>query len=429
MDSEDIPPYSPQMTAERWPALPLAEWSDTYATLHRWLQIVGKTRLALTPLVNHWWNTTLYLTPRGMTTSTIYTDTVALEVEVDFIDHVLEIRTSERRSARISLAPKSVATFYREYLDAFKSVGVGLTIYPVPVEIEDVTPFDEDETHASYDPEYANRAWRVLLASARVFSEFRSRFAGKSSPPHLFWGGFDLALTRFSGRPGPVYEGPTLNVPVWVMREGYSQELVSAGFWFGGWLGVNEPVFYAYAYPEPAGFSEATVEPEETRYDTGMKEFILPYEAVRTAPFPETTLLQFLQSTYEAGANAGGWDRAALERGPLESESEEPEAAAPTLLIENDPERSRFAADIDGRIAFVEYRRRGNRIYLAHTEVPPALEGHGIGSALAKHALDYARENALQVVPSCPFIAAYIRSHPSYSDLVAAKPTQEDHAA
>jgi len=404
------------MTAERWPALPLSEWSDTYATLHRWVQIVGKTRLALTPVINHWWNVPLYVSARGLTTSTIYTDELALEVELDFLDHVLVVRTSDSRTARVALAPKSVAAFYREYLEAFRQVGIDLQIYPVPVEVEDVTPFIEDETHASYDPEFANRVWRILLGSTRVFSEFRSRFVGKTSPTHFFWGSFDLALTRFSGRPGPEFSGPVLNVPVWVMREGYSRELISAGFWPGGWYGVNEPVFYCYAYPEPAGFSNAAVEPEEARYDGGMKEFVLPYEAMRTTPFPETTLLQFLQSTYEAGANAGGWDRAELERGPVDSD--EPAASAPELQIREAPERSRFEAEIDGRVAFVEYRRRGNRIYLAHTEVPPALEGRGIGSALARHALEYARENALEVVPSCPFIAAYIRSHPAYADLV-----------
>jgi predicted GNAT family acetyltransferase len=405
------------MTTERWPALPLNEWSDTYVTLHRWLQIVGKTRLALTPVINHWWNTTLYLTPRGMTTSSIYTDTQAVAVDVDFLDHFLEIRTSDGRSARIALAPKSVATFYREYLDAFKSVGVDLTIYPVPVEVEDVTPFEQDEKHASYDPEYANRMWRILIASMRVFTEFRSRFVGKTSPAHFFWGGFDLALTRFSGRAGPTFSGPTLNVPVWVMREGYSKELMSAGFWPGGLYGVNEPVFYTYAYPEPAGFSTAAVEPAEARYDDQMREFILPYEAVRTSPFPETTLMQFLQSTYEAGANLGKWDRAALERGPVEP-SEAPADSSPELRITEDPERCRFEADLHGQTAFVEYRRRGNRIYLSHTEVPPAFEGRGIGSALAKYALDYARSKSLEVVPSCPFIAAYIRSHPVYADLV-----------
>jgi predicted GNAT family acetyltransferase len=418
MDSEVIASYSPKMTAERWPALPLDEWSDTYATLHRWLQIVGKTRLALTPLVNHWWNTSLYLTPRGMTTSTMYTDTLALEVDFDFLDHVLDIRTSEGRKARVILQPKSVAAFYREYLEAFKSIGVDLTIYPVPVEIEDVTSFAEDEKHASYDPEYANRVWRILIASTRVFSEFRSRFQGKSSPPHFFWGGFDLALTRFSGRPGPLFTGPTLNVPAWVMREGYSQELTSAGFWPGGAFGVNDPVFYSYAYPEPPGYTEAIVGPPEARYDTELKEFVLPYDTVRKAAYPETTLLQFLQSTYEAAANAGGWDRAKLERGPVDPDT--PSNSPPGLVIENEPERSRFAADVDGRTAFVEYRLRGDQIYLSHTEVPPALEGRGIGSALAKYALGYARENGLQVVPSCNFIAAYIRSHPEYSDLVAA---------
>jgi hypothetical protein len=336
--------------------------------------------------VNHWWNTSLYLTPRGMTTSTMYTDTLALEVDFDFLDHVLDIRTSEGRKARVILQPKSVAAFYREYLEAFKSIGVDLTIYPVPVEIEDVTSFAEDEKHASYDPEYANRVWRILIASTRVFSEFRSRFQGKSSPPHFFWGGFDLALTRFSGRPGPLFTGPTLNVPAWVMREGYSQELTSAGFWPGGAFGVNDPVFYSYAYPEPPGYTEAIVGPPEARYDTELKEFVLPYDTVRKAAYPETTLLQFLQSTYEAAANAGGWDRAKLERGPVDPDT--PSNSPPGLVIENEPERSRFAADVDGRTAFVEYRLRGDQIYLSHTEVPPALESRVFPSEVAKYWLD-----------------------------------------
>jgi len=404
------------MKDERWPSLPLSEWADTYATLHRWTQIVGKTRLAFTPLVNHWWNAPLYISARGLTTSLIHEADFAFEVEFDFLKHVLEIRTSKSQIVQLPLRPQSVAEFYAEYMAVLKALGIDAAIYPVPVEIEDATPFAEDHTHASYDPDYANRVWRILVESSRVFEQFRARFVGKSSPTHFFWGSFDLALTRFSGRRAPEWSGAAPHVAAWVMKEGYSHELISAGFWPGAKGIIEEPVFYSYAYPEPAGFAEATVDPASARYDATMKEFFLPYEAVRTAPSPDAMLLDFLQTTYEAGATLGNWDRAALERIPAET----PSSATPVSEIEivDIPEKRRFEAVVDGRTAFVDYRRRGDTIFLTHTEVPPALEGRGIGSALARYSLDYARANSLKVVPICPFIASYMRENPEYSDLV-----------
>lgn len=302
------------MSTERWPALPFDEWKDTYATLHRWTQIVGKTRLALTPPINHWWHSTLYVSSHGLTTSLIETDKLGFEIEFNFIEHVLEIRTSKSTGARIPLKPQSVADFYAEYMRAMKDLGIDLKIYPAPVEIEDATPFPKDHAHASYDPEYANRFWRILFQAEEVFREFRGRFLGKSSPVHFFWGGFDSAVTRFSGRKAPPYPGGVPNCPNWVMLEAYSHEVISAGFWPGGLFGVNEPVFYAYGYPEPPGFAEAKVKPPAAYYHTGMREFVLSYDAFRKLPSPETALMDFLQSTYDAGADLGKWDRAALER-------------------------------------------------------------------------------------------------------------------
>jgi predicted GNAT family acetyltransferase len=402
-------------TSDRWPPLPLGEWKDTYATLHRWMQIVGKTRLAFTPLVNHWWNVPLYVSPSGLTTSIMYDGDLGFEVEFDFLRHVLRIRTTAPATAEIALEPKSVAAFYKEYVAALASLGIELNIFPVPVEIEDVTPFDKDFAHASYDPVYANRFWRILFESEGVFNQFRSRFIGKSSPTHFFWGGFDLALTRFSGRKAPEYSSKVTNVPIWVMKEGYSHELISSGFWPGGGT-VGEPVYYTYAYPEPAGFAGANVEPATARYDSNMHEFFLTYESVRTASSPDVVLLQFLQSTYEAGAINGKWDRAALERGPAETELSQ--AADARFHITDNPSLSRLEANVNGNLAFVEYRKRANRMYLTHMEVPPALAGKGIGSELAKQSLDYARANKMKVIPACPFVAAYIRSHPEYSDIL-----------
>ena len=305
------------MTSENqldaWPALPLDSWRDSYATLHLYSQIVGKTRLALAPMENHWWQVVLYVTSRGLTTSPMPFDRRTLQVDFDFVDHQLVARTSDGASASFALVPRTVANFYSEYMKVLHELGVRVKIWPVPVELAEVTPFAEDREHGSYDPEAVNRFWRVLVQAERVMREFRGRFMGKASPVHFFWGSFDLAATRFSGRSAPPHPGGAPNVGDWVMREGYSRELSSAGFWPGGGP-IDEPVFYSYAYPEPPGFAEALVKPEAAYYDRTMGEFVLPYESVRLAPSPEDALMAFLQSTYEAAANLAKWNRLALER-------------------------------------------------------------------------------------------------------------------
>jgi hypothetical protein len=296
-----------------WPKLPLAEWQDTQSTLHRWVQMVGKTRLALAPPVNHWWHVTLYLTSRGLTTSPMPYGNRTVEVELDFIDHNLLVRSSEGATRAIALVPRTVADFYREYTALLDSIGFEVSLRPVPAEMEDALPFPDDQEHRSYDPEYAGRCWRILSQAERILQRFRGRFIGKCSPVHFFWGAFDLACTRFSGRPAPVHPGGVPHLPDWAVREAYSHECISAGWWPGGGP-VADPGFYSYSYPEPAGFPGATVLPAEAYYNRDLREFILPYDAVRTAQRPDELLLQFFQSTYEAGADLGGWDRRALER-------------------------------------------------------------------------------------------------------------------
>ena len=291
-----------------WPSLALAGWRDTYATLHLWTQIVGKTRLALTPLVNHWWNVTLYVSSHGLTTSPIPCAWRTFEVEFDFLAHVLEIRTSNGAIRTLALAPRSVADFYAEYMSALRELGIGATIWPRPVEVPDPIAFGIDRTHTSYDGDAAFRFWRALVQADRVFKQFRGRFLGKSSPVHFFWGGFDLAVTRFSGRAAPPRpDADAMN------REAYSHEVISAGFWPGSGS-VQEAAFYVYAAPEPKGFAAATIQPAAAYYHREMGEFILPYEAVRSAPSPDDALLDFLQSAYSAAADLGNWDRATLER-------------------------------------------------------------------------------------------------------------------
>ena len=301
-------------TQSAWPSLPYADWRETYETLHRWTQIVGKTRLALAPMLNHWWQVPLYVSARGLTTSAMpYGGRHEVEIEFDFLAHELTFRTSDGGRRAMPLAARSVADFYAEHMSVLQALGVDAKIWPVPVELPDALPFADDREHAAYDPEMAQRFWRILIQADRVFQSFRARFLGKSSPVHLFWGALDLAVTRFSGRPAPPHPGGMPNVGDWVMREGYSHELSSAGFWPGG-EPLPEPVFYSYAYPTPSGFAEAPVRPEGAYFHTGMGEFVLPYEAVRTAADPEAALLDFLQSTYEAAANTAHWDRGALER-------------------------------------------------------------------------------------------------------------------
>jgi hypothetical protein len=291
-----------------WPALPLKEWEATRATLHMWTQMVGKVKLALCPLVNHWWNVSLHINSCGLTTGPIPYDGRVFEIHFDFVKHVLQIRTSDGRERQIALEPRSVADFYGEFMEALESLGIHVKIWPMPVEVTNPIRFDEDRVHASYDPEYANRFWRILVSVGSVFDEFRGRFLGKSSPVHFFWGSFDLAVTRFSGRRAPERPGADK-----VTREAYSHEAISLGFWPGN-EGLIDAAFYAYAAPEPAGFAQAPARPGAALYSKEMKEFFLPYEDVRRSDSPRDALMEFAQSTYDAGATLGNWDRNALER-------------------------------------------------------------------------------------------------------------------
>lgn len=297
---------------EAWPALPLAEWRQTYRTLHLWTQIMGKVRLAKTPWLNHSWHTTLYVTPRGLTTGPIPVGSRSLELELDIIGDVLQIRT-DGPVKTLSLEPMSIADFYGRMMAALESVGTRVEIHDRPSEMADeVTPFAEDRAPRAYDAVQAKRFFRALLSVDRVFKAFRTSFLGKASPVHFFWGAFDIAVTRFSGREAPLHPGGVPNLPDAVAREAYSHEVSSAGFWPGG-PGCEEPAFYSYAYPEPPGFRTSEVRPGATRFDAGLGEFLLPYEVVRTAADPDATLLAFLTSTYEAAANAGAWDRPSLD--------------------------------------------------------------------------------------------------------------------
>ena len=301
---------SPQV----WPPLPLDAWADTHATLHRWTQIVGKIRVAQGPWQNHSWHSTLYLTARGVSTLPIPHGLRMFQIDFDFLDHRLIVQASDGAVGGFSLQAESVAVFYRRLMEELRRLGLSVKISKRPNEVPDPVPFDQDEAHASYDPEYANRFWRVLVQSDRVFREFRSRFIGKCSPVHFFWGILDLAVTRFSGRVAPLHPGGILNLPDRVAREAYSHELCSCGFMVGG--PVRDATFYSYVYPEPSGFAAASVRPVEAFYSDRIRRFLLPYDAVRESETPDATLLDFLQTTYEAAAMLGDWDRTALERGP-----------------------------------------------------------------------------------------------------------------
>jgi hypothetical protein len=306
---------APTMTASMtlWPSLPLAEWRNTYATLHLWTQVVGKIRLAQAPLVNHWWQVPLYVTARGLTTSPMPHGRRSFQIDFDFIDHRLLIADSDGRSDSFPLAPRTVADFHRELMARLEALDLAVRIWPMPVEIEGAIPFEQDRVHAAYDPDHANRFWRILVQSERILTRFRARFLGKASPVHFFWGSFDLAVTRFSGRTAPPFAGTAPNLGNWVMREAYSHEVSSCGFWPGGGA-MAEPAFYSYAYPPPPRFAAAPVRPDGAFWHEALGEFILPYEVVRQAADGEERLLAFLESTYAAAAELGKWDRAALER-------------------------------------------------------------------------------------------------------------------
>ena len=295
-------------TSTAWPEL--SSWDDTRDTLHMWTQIVGQVRLALEPMINHWWQVPLYVSARGLTTSVMHHDGRGIEVEFNFVDDVLDIQASDGQRRALPLQPRSVAAFYEMTMGALRDIGVDIKVLGRPVEVAEAVPFADDEVHASYDADAARRFWLALLQAHRVMTDFRSRFIGKVSPVHFFWGGPDLAVTRFSGRTAPKHPGGVPNCADWVQELAYSHEVSSCGYWPGGSV---EGSFYAYAYPQPAGFADWAVAPEAAYFDDAMGEFILPYTAVRTAEDPDATLMAFLQTTYDAAAELAGWDRAALE--------------------------------------------------------------------------------------------------------------------
>jgi hypothetical protein len=296
-----------------WPALPLAQWKDTYAALHLRTQVVGKVRLGAMPWINHAWHVALYVSARGLTTSAVPYGQRTFELEFDFLRDELALRTSDGGTRAVALRPQSIAAFHREVTAALRELGIDIAIRTMPNEIVGAIPFERDTAERPYDADAARRFWRALVAIERVFTEFRARFIGKCSPVHFFWGSFDLAVTRFSGRTAPPHAGGVPNLPDWVAREAYSHEVSSAGFWPGGGA-IDYPAFYSYAYPAPEGFAEARIEPAAAFYSRELGEFLLPYDEVRLARSPEATLREFLASTYDAAANLGRWDRKALER-------------------------------------------------------------------------------------------------------------------
>jgi Family of unknown function (DUF5996) len=304
--------FSPQTDSPPWPALSREGWQATYETLHMWAQIVGKTRLALAPMENHWWQVALYVTVRGLTTSPMPHGKGTVAVDFDFLSHELIVQTSDGARRSFALIPMTVADFFARYLAALGELGIHPIIYPSPVEVKIAIPFAQDHEHAGYAPETAHACWQILVNTQRVMARFRSGFTGKQSPIHFFWGSFDLASTRFSGRRAPKHPGGAPHCPDRVMVEAYSHECSSCGFWPGD--GSNPPSFYAYAYPEPAGYPQRLVEPGAARFDLAAREFLLSYEALRTMPDPDGMLLRFFQSTYDAAADLARWDRGALER-------------------------------------------------------------------------------------------------------------------
>ena len=299
---------------DSWPALAYADWRDACDTLHLWTQIVGKVKLALNPLANHWWGIVLTVSARGLTTGPMPYRGRALQIDFDFCSHQLVLHTSDAREQRIKLAPMPTADFYAAVMAGLSALDVELAIWTMPVEIEGAIPFEQDRVHASYDGTSANAFWRQLVQADRVFNVFRARYLGKVSPVHFFWGSFDLAVTRFSGRAAPpLTSSKAANVGLWVMQEAYSHECSSIGFWPGNG-GYGRAAFYSYAYPEPAGFAAAAVRPKGAAYNKDVGQFLIDYDAVRAAPSPDDALLDFMQTTYEAAANNGGWDRKGLER-------------------------------------------------------------------------------------------------------------------
>lgn len=413
--------------SSKWPPLDYLGWRDTCSALHLYLQVVGKYRLAHTPWLNHSWNATFYVTPSGLTSSLI-PDGRGIEIAFDFHDHRVSGTSGDGRKASFALRDMTVAEFHAAFIRLISEFGGTPEFHGQPNEVADPVPFEEDHRDRPYDREAVRRFHQALMAIDGVFKTFRTSFLGKSSPVHLFWGSFDLAVTRFSGRPAPIHPGGVPALPDDVAQEAYDHEVSSAGFWPGGG-GIDYPAFYAYAYPAPGGFRAASVKPDAAFWHEGLSEFILPYEAVQTASDPDATLLSFLVSTYEAAAELGGWDRDLLEcsygeRGKVRALKARPSQAAPSAVAgeverEDGASKGRYRLVIDGVEAEMTYSRAGAQlIIIDHTDVPAALRGRKVGERLVRQAIEDARRDGVSIIPLCPFAKAQIDRHPEWQDVL-----------
>jgi predicted GNAT family acetyltransferase len=411
----------------KWPHLDYLNWRETCSALHLYLQIAGKYRLAHTPWLNHSWNATLYVTPIGLTTSPI-PDGPGIEVLFDLREHRVVGTCGNGRKASFDLAPSTVAAFHANFVKLISDLGGTPTFNGRPNEVPDPVPFIEDDRDRPYDREAVERFHQALIAVDRVFNRFRTSFIGKSSPVHLFWGSFDLAVTRFSGRRAPLHPGGVPALPDDVAQEAYDREVSSAGFWPGGG-GIDYPAFYAYAYPAPGGYRAASVQPDAAFWHEGLSEFILPYDAVQAAIDPDQALLAFLVSTYEAAADLGGWDRDLLEcaqgqprqvRPPDAGSANDPTPAGEgTVEREDGPTKGRYRLVVDGVEAEMTYSRAGEGlIIIDHTEVPSALRGRKVGERLVRQAIEDARRDGVAIMPLCPFAKAQIDRHPEWQDVL-----------
>jgi predicted GNAT family acetyltransferase len=405
-----------------WPELDYPSWSDTCSALHLYLQIAGKYRLAHTPWLNHSWNATFYVTPQGLASSPI-PDGAGIEILFDLKHHEVVGLSGDGRRATLPLAQPTVADFHAGFLQLIRAIGGTPTFNGVPNEVPDPVPFAEDNKPRPYDRQAVERFHTALVSIDRVFNRFRTSFLGKSSPVHLFWGSFDLAVTRFSGRRAPLHAGGMPALPDHVAQEAYDREVSSAGFWPGGGA-MDAPAFYAYAYPAPEGFRESPVKPVAAYWHDTLGEFILPYDAVRNAADPDADLLAFLLSTYEAAANLGHWDRELLDCAPgrprqVRYPDAETQDQQPVIQREDDAAGGRYVVTIDGLEAEMTYRRSATGVLtIVHTGVPEDLRGRRIGENLVRQAVEDARRDGIRLVPQCPFAKAQIARHAEWQDVL-----------
>ena len=414
--------------SSKWPHLDYLGWRETCSALHLYLQVVGKYRLAHSPWLNHSWNATFYVTPLGLTSSLI-PDGPGIEITFDFRDHLVVGTCGNGRKASFALGPTTVAAFRANFVRMVTDLGGTPTFSDHPNEVPNPVPFSEDDRDRPYDRDAVQRYHQALVAVDRVFNRFRTSFLGKSSPVHLFWGALDLAVTRFSGRRAPLHPAGIPGLPDDVAQEAYDREVSSAGFWPGGG-GLDYPAFYAYAYPAPSGFRNAPVRPDAAFWLDGLSEFILPYEAVQSAPDPDAALMAFLVSTYEAAADLGGWDRELLECSPgeprkvrapdAERPKDPPPAAEGNVEREDGASKGRYRLVVDGIEAEMTYSRAGEGlIIIDHTEVPAALRGRKVGERLVRQAIEDARRERISIIPLCPFAKAQIARHPEWQDVLS----------